>query len=105
MITFNFYTMEERTPKHNEDIMILRKTSSFGISSFRPKETYCVYEWVDTNGETCGWSENDLPEDTKDMTLRITCDGYVMDENIVWCPVEECWAVTDTMFGEGENNV
>lgn len=100
MITFTFYTMAERKPKHNEDILYLHKTSSFGMDGFRPRESVCCYEWVDADSTSYGYSEDDLPEDTKDMTLQITVDGYVMDEDIVWCTVDEFYDAADTMFGE-----
>lgn len=99
-VQFTFYTMKEKTPGHNEDIMVLRKTSSFGLDGFKPKETFCVYQWVEADGTICGYSESDSSEDTKDMTLQLTCDGYIMDHNVVWCPVDEFYSQADEMFKE-----
>ena len=65
MITLNFYTLAEKTPKHNESIIYLDKKYSFDSYGFQPREINVEYSWelVESDGTHCGGSvgydEND----------------------------------------------
>lgn len=104
MITFKFYTLAERRPNHNQEIIVLRKSSSFGMDGFSPSEGTCEYTWMyhDDSG-SCGYSENDNHDYMHTIAdLLIEFDGYIMDETFVWCPVEEYWDAAKEWLEEDE---
>ena len=96
MITFNFYTVEEKTPLHNQHIMGLWSSKSFGMDGFRPVQTICEYMWLYEDGTAYEYSEGDSLDDGR--VLIITADGRVMDSDCVWCPLDEFFTATDKMY-------
>ena len=92
MITFNFYTLEERTPKHGEEIIFLSKRYSFDSVAFDPILTTVEYVWdEEIDGEYTGtsvcYTEGEDMNDPN-LRLRIIFDGYYA-EDCYWCPVDE----------------
>src|SRR3989304_6272109 len=93
MITLKFYTVEERKPNHGEDIVWLKKTTSFfGADRFQFNECNVEYQWleIDEKGEETGcgrcYEEGDRP--LEGYVLNILFDGWDADE-CLWCPIEE----------------
>lgn len=56
MKTFNFYSISEKTPKHNEDIILLRHRTVFDSEGFEPIHTSVEYQWaiIDSDGDDTG---------------------------------------------------
>lgn len=52
MITFNFYKVSERMPKHGESIIYLKGVRDLCGFGFEPREINVVYYWneIDENG-------------------------------------------------------
>lgn len=106
MITLNFYTLAEKTPKHNESIIYLDKKYSFDSYGFQPREINVEYSWelVESDGTHCGVSvghdENDPtpPELSEEeiadgcrYELVILAEDQYMNEDSLWSPAEEFW--------------
>lgn len=106
MITLNFYTLAEKTPKHNESIIYLDKKYSFDSYGFQPREINVEYSWelVESDGTHCGvsvgYDENDPtpPELSEEeiadgcmYELVILAEDQYMDENSLWSPADEFW--------------
>ena len=106
MITLKFYTLAEKTPKHNESIIYLDRRYSFDSVGFQPKAITVEYSWelVDSNGYYCGvsvcYDENDpTPPELSEEEIADGCryelvilagDQY-MDEDSLWSPEDEFW--------------
>jgi hypothetical protein len=56
MITFDFYIPDEKLPKHDEEIVFIRKVAHFGNEYFDVRSGIIEYVWeeVDENGEYTG---------------------------------------------------
>lgn len=100
-VTITFYKISEKKPKHQEDIIWLRNTSSFDMEGFEPREIQAEYQWteLDEDGEPNGngfiyESEEDLKdfENPDSVKLDILFDGYVATDDFLWVGVEEYWS-------------
>ena len=106
MITLKFYTLAEKTPKHNESIIYLDKKYSFDSCGFQPREITVEYSWelVESDGAPCGVSvgydefDTTPPELSEDeiadgcrYELRILAGYQYMDEDSLWSPEDEFW--------------
>lgn len=115
MITLKFYTLQDRIPKHDEEIIYLRPMSSFGYYGFEPKETTAGYCWFgyDEQGLHTGAQVGYDPEielnfkvgdtfvDEDDpqvyWKLEVMFDEWCVTEvdeslqRFLWVPVEEYW--------------
>jgi hypothetical protein len=92
-VTFTFYRKSERTPEHGEDIIYLKERSSFDYEGFEPRECEVEYCWFEQdedgfNGRQVCYEEG---VEVPNAKLEILVDGCVMDDNSLWCPVEEYW--------------
>lgn len=94
-ITFTFYRVSERKPKHGESIIWLKESSSFGDRGFSPKEITVEYVWeeVDKAGALTGngscYSEDDNPADFVNHRIMILFDHTYAQDNDLWCPIDE----------------
>ena len=100
MVTFNFYTVAERHPNHNESVIYLRPTSSFGFEGFKPCETVAEYCWfgVDSDGTHNGIQisyDVDDPGVPEGCKLEVMFDGWIAEDNWLWIPIEEYWSTLD----------
>ena len=98
MITFEFYTPEEKLPKHDETIVYISKQSSFGMEYFDVKVGIIEYVWeeLDENGEYNGnsvcYDAEDFMEDFMDdpnvrLNVLVSNDHFGMDffdEVVCW---------------------
>ncbi len=55
-ITISFHKLSEKKPKHQEDIIWLQQTSSFGYTGFDPRNIQAEYQWTefDDDGNDTG---------------------------------------------------
>lgn len=99
-VTITFHKISEKKPKHMEDIIWLRNTSSFGNSGFEPREIQAEYQWtsLDENGWEDGLSftyeEGDdeiLFEEHENMRLDILFDGYIVKDDTLWISQDDFW--------------
>lgn len=100
MITLNFYTIEEKQPKFNEEVILILKRHSFGYSGFEPVETIIEFLWEEydeeglSTGDYINYSEDDSEEEMlKDNYRLVMVDqqsGTFLDkDNCLWCPMNE----------------
>lgn len=111
MINIPFYTTEERVPKNQEEILVLIKTSSFGIEGFNtrhgPAEYY--FDELDKDGNPTGTSS--VYDESKDPKcnhgevvlidgishkLRWSFDGISSEDIAFWTPIDEYWNALDS---------
>lgn len=94
MINLKFYTLDERTPEHNQEVVYLEYGSSFGCDSVGIRTGLVRYLWEDPEEqEYCYNYEN--PEDMYGYTLVILIDGYVLEGNNAWCTTDEYFDAID----------
>lgn len=101
--TLTFHTFIEKPPAHGEEIVLLRKTSSFGFYAFHASELtveYCWFEY-DEDGQTgnqCCYDPDDpTPLESEHGTewrIQILVDGYIADDprfekDYLWISVDE----------------
>ena len=99
-ITFN--RISEKKPKYHDVIIWLKNTTSYGIiESFEPREItvdYCWFE-IDECGEYTGvqycYSEDD-GDTLEGHVLHTLFDGYIAEDNWLWCSVDDYWKALDT---------
>lgn len=94
MITFDFYTPEEKIPKHDETIVYISKRSSFGTEYFDVKVGIIEYVWeeLDENGEYNGNSlyydiEDFMDDPNVRLNVLVSNDHFGMDffnEVVCW---------------------
>ncbi len=95
-VSIIFYTMAERQPKHNEHVIWLRPTGSFGFDGFDPQEVNAEYCWFQLD-EDGTFSGNQMMYSSRNKIapagykLEIMFDGEVVDDFTLWCPVKEYW--------------
>jgi len=93
MITLNFYTINERRPKHGQQVAYLRRSHSFGSVDFRPEEAeaeYCWFEYDDIGFTGLQVVYEEGQEPPPNCRLEIMFGHEVVDaENYWWCPAEE----------------
>jgi hypothetical protein len=108
-VTIKFYTVTERVPKHGEDIIYLRPTTSFDSEGFDPNECSVEYVWIGFDPEYGEPTGNDICygvavdgvknvgdciiSDEGDVyQLKLQFDGYSPSNDWLWSPIEEYWA-------------
>lgn len=95
MITFYFYTPDEKLPNHYEEIVFLSKHNSFGTEYFDVRSGTVKYEFaeldengIDTGTSICYEGNEHLVNDP-DVKLRILidagCDAYYFEDEVF------CW--------------
>lgn len=104
-IKLEFYSLEERKPKHQEDIVFLKRSYGF-FEEFQLIERTVEYCWfgLDKNGSLDGNqycyseetdSENKIGDiitseiDGSKWILYAMVDGYIMDEDYFWTTSDE----------------
>ena len=108
-IAIKFYTVAERKPKHQEDIIYMIPCSSFGFDGFNTMECQVEYVWQGYDGEDptgdsiCYDPDPDvdgiriLGDELNYETegcyykLELLFDGWIPDDTWLWTPVEEYW--------------
>ena len=109
-IQFTFHRISEKKPKYHDVIIWLKNTTSYGIiESFEPREItvdYCWFE-IDECGEYTGvqycYSEND-GDTLEGHVLHMLFDGYIAEDNWLWCSVDDYWAALDNEITLKETN-
>lgn len=81
MITFDFYTLDERLPKNGEEIVFISKHGSFNIEYFDVRAGTIEYVWeeLDENGDYNGNSlcyDADHFMDNPNVILNILVADY-----------------------------
>lgn len=113
MITFNFYSAKENMPAVGQDIIYMKHGGSFASEWFEPRQCSVEAQWLQLeDGEYSGNSEcydvdDPTPPEPFDLNgvsityqLMLTADGYEIDDNFLWTPLEEYWAAFDKHFEE-----
>ena len=99
-IQITFYRISEKKPKHNDEIIWLKPTGSFGYYGFEPREITVEYSWTEVDekgsetGNQCCYSEED-GEELEGHKLEIIFSGYTADDNDLWCSIDDYWACFD----------
>jgi hypothetical protein len=101
-IQITFHRISEKKPKYHDVIIWLKNTTSYGIiESFEPREItvdYCWFE-IDECGEYTGvrycYSEDD-GDTLEGHVLHTLFDGYIAEDNWLWCSVDDYWKALDT---------
>jgi hypothetical protein len=81
MITFDFYTIEDRPPNHNDEVVFLSKQNSFEVEYFNVRIGTIEYVWeeLDENGEYNGnsvcYDADDFMDDPN-IRLNILISDY-----------------------------
>jgi len=102
MINLKLYTLQERTPEHNQEVVWLEYGSTFGYETIGIKHGTVEYTWSDEIGTCCGYNYEE-PQDMQGWTLVITIEGYILEGKNAWCTVDEYFECIDE--GTKENNV
>lgn len=111
MITFNFYSAKEKMPTAGQNIIYMKHGGSFASEWFEPRQCSVEAQWIQLeDGEYTGNSEfYDVDDPTPSESfeqdgvvvtyrLMLTADGYEIDDNFLWTPLEEYWAAFDKHF-------
>ena len=97
--TLTFYTIAERTPKHDEIIVWLREVGDSFAEGYTLTDCEVEYQWteVDEDGEDTGSGVVYNGEGSlKNHKLSILFDGYEVEDDWLWMPAEEYWGSLDT---------
>jgi hypothetical protein len=101
-IQFTFHRISEKKPKHHDKIVWLKNTTSYGIiESFEPREIIVEYCWleIDEHDEYTGvqyYYSEDGGETLEGHILHMRFDGYIVEDNWLWCSVDDYWKALDT---------
>ena len=108
MITLNFYSAKEKMPAVGQDIIYMKHGGSFASEWFEPRQCSVEAHWLELeDGEGTGSSIRYDVDDPTPPTpseeggvsityeLMLTADGYEIDDNFLWTPLEEYWAAFD----------
>ena len=89
MLTLNFYSIDEKTPKHNQEIVYFRPMSSFGCSGYEMTVGDVEYAWseiddgVDNGNSVCYNHETKLDGHRLDVFF-----GSVHSDGCYWLDLE-----------------
>lgn len=105
-VTITFHRFGEKQPEHNQDIIWLEDTTSFGYSGFKPRHVSAEYYWqgvyLDSKGQLVptghdvGYSP-DLGEpepDEPSMSYKLsimTNTGHPFTNEDLWVSEDEYW--------------
>ena len=95
MITLNFYTIKEKLPGPDAEVIWLNTLSSFNSIGFHLRQSRAEYYW-DNNDGTSILFDIDHPDPPNESpgeiwTRRLSFGGYDVNENTPWMPVKEYW--------------
>jgi hypothetical protein len=105
-VTFTFHTIEEKKPKHDQEIVYLRIGSEFGYAFFEPKVLQAEYRWeeIDEDGYPTGDDVIYNGESPKEMEghklILLDEDGWELDNKALWMPVSEWLEIQEKILGE-----
>jgi len=107
-VTITFHTVAEKVPNHGQEIIWLRKTSSFGYDGFEPQQVEVEYQLteLDEDGEDSGnaWSwcteytykyGEILTNDDVPQRVDMLFDCWHAQPTDLWIDLEEYWACFD----------
>lgn len=103
--TLTFYSLAEKTPQHNEQILYFSTGfDSFDVQVGNLREATVEYYWdeCDEDGEYTGTSACYDPDDSEEegnwkLCLAFSDEGFVIDDeeprknNFYWINAEEFW--------------
>ena len=100
MITLNFYTLTEKQPKHDEEVILLLKRQGLGVVGFDPYESTIEWLWEEFDSEgICtgdyinyqeGGNEDSIDMSNYRLIMVDSQSGTFLDENnCYWCPIDE----------------
>ncbi len=102
--TLTFYTLEEKPPEHNQEIMILKYSSFYStIESLWATAYYEWFEYEDGNPTgtqiTYDPDSTDIPEGCK-LELLIYSDSgsYGIAKDTLWCPACHVDGIVDNVL-------
>lgn len=90
-ITITFQTVAEDKPTHNQEIVYLKPSTSFGFEGFSPRDCTAEYVWVeiDENGDDTGSQTIYNGEDTLEgHRLQLMFDCWFPGDSWLWCDAE-----------------
>ena len=93
-VTITFHTLKEKKPAHQESIIWLQKSGSFGFTGYNPRERTVTYDWaeVDEKGQHTGnYCCYDGEEELDGHRLEYYCSGFHLDEDDLWISVDDYW--------------
>lgn len=114
MIHLTFYSGKEKMPSPGQEIIYMKHGGSFSSEWWEPRQCSVGAQWIQLedgeysgNSEFYGVNDPSPPEPHEQdgvaitYTLMLTADGYEIDDEFVWMPLEEYWAAFDKHF-EGD---
>lgn len=95
-VQITFHTFLEKKPKHNEDIVYLRRGDSFGFECYELRECQAEYCWFEyekdeLTGCQISYSSRNKSRPTNCKLEILDADGYVFSDEDLWCSVKEYW--------------
>lgn len=104
-VTITFNKIKEKKPKHGQEVIFLEGKSSFGVPYFEPRQTQVEYYWdecvledgvLDSTGTSICYNEDDkfketYTEDEMVYVLKMMVDGITLEDEDLWCDVEDYW--------------
>lgn len=102
-VTFTFKRVCEEMPAHDQEIIWLRKTSSYGFIGFDPISIKAEYQWMEyivedgkksPTGNSICYSEEYPSKPENDgvvYELELLLDGYVADGQDLWISSSDYW--------------
>lgn len=107
-VTITFHTFAERMPAHQQSIIWLQRTSSFGFQGFDPQQIEVEYSLtvLDEDGEDSGtsicWNKrwkrkpgDIFKQHGNQYRVDVLLDGWHASPEDLWIDVEEYWACFD----------
>lgn len=104
-VTIIFNKIKEKKPKHEQEIIFLEGKSSFGVPYFEPRQVQVKYYWdeciledevLESTGTSICYNEDDkftetYTEDGMVYVLKMGVDGITLEDEDLWCDVEDYW--------------
>lgn len=94
MFNLKLYTIKERRPSHDENILLFGTMDSFGSKYLDIPICKVEYQWVvlDENGNETGtnivYDASVIPEPNMKLLL-LTSDGYTLDDKDVYATIDD----------------
>jgi hypothetical protein len=88
MINLKFYTLQERLPDHNQEIVYLEYGSTYGVDSVGIRTGKVEYIWLEAEGTGYAYTEGESLV-SAGYELCVLIDGYNLEGKNAWCTVEE----------------